>query len=46
LRAVAGNRLYTVPADLMHRPTPRLLDGIERLCGKIQGRQSNTHAPE
>jgi len=32
MRAVADDRLITVLADLVHRPTPRLLDGIEIIC--------------
>ncbi len=38
MKAITAQRLYTVPADLIHRPTPRLLDGIERLCGEIHDR--------
>lgn len=36
LQAVQRNNLFHVPADLMQRPTPRLLDGAEQLCGKLE----------
>ena len=29
--AVKNNRVYVVDADLFDRPTPRLIDGLERL---------------
>lgn len=32
LKAVARDNLFFVPADLMQRASPRLLDGAERLC--------------
>jgi iron complex transport system substrate-binding protein len=32
LSATARGQLYTVPADLIQRQTPRILDGAERLC--------------
>ena len=36
LRAVARDNLFFVPADLMQRPTPRLLDGAEQLCRHLE----------
>ncbi len=33
--AVAGGHLYQLDASVMGRPTPRLLDGVERMCGLI-----------
>lgn len=36
LSAVKHNRLVFVPADLLHRPGPRLLDGMERLCAALR----------
>ena len=36
LAAVAGGHLYTVPADLLQRHTPRLLEGAERLCELLE----------
>lgn len=36
LRAVKNGNLFHVPADLMQRPTPRLLDGAERLCRHLE----------
>ncbi len=35
LPAVANERLYAVDADLLHRPGPRFLEGVEALCGVI-----------
>ncbi len=32
LRAVRAGQLYSVPADLLNRPTPRLLDGVQQVC--------------
>ena len=32
LAAVARGNLYFVPPDLIQRHTPRILDGVERLC--------------
>lgn len=36
LKAVARGNLFTVSADLMQRPTPRLLDGAEQLCRHLE----------
>lgn len=36
MRAVARNNLFHVAADLMQRPTPRLLDGAEQLCRQLE----------
>lgn len=35
LPAVQGGHLYQLDATLMGRPTPRLLDGVEALCDRI-----------
>jgi iron complex transport system substrate-binding protein len=35
LPAVANGHLYFIPPDLIQRHTPRLLEGMERLCGFI-----------
>jgi iron complex transport system substrate-binding protein len=35
LTAVKRDNLFFVPADLMQRHTPRLLDGTERLCAHL-----------
>jgi iron complex transport system substrate-binding protein len=35
LPAVANDHLYVVDADLLHRPGPRFLDGVEALCGVV-----------
>jgi iron complex transport system substrate-binding protein len=36
LPAVANERLYVVDADLLHRPGPRFLEGVESLCAAIE----------
>jgi iron complex transport system substrate-binding protein len=36
LAAVTKGHLYSIPADLMQRHTPRLLDGAERLCALLE----------
>ena len=36
LQAVARGNLFHVPADLMQRSTPRLLDGAEQLCRHLE----------
>jgi iron complex transport system substrate-binding protein len=36
LAAVQQGQLYAIPADLIQRQTPRILDGAERLCGFLQ----------
>lgn len=35
LRAVRAGHVYFADADLMHRPTPRMLDGIQVLCADL-----------
>lgn len=35
LNAVKNNHLYHVHPDLLHRPTPRLLDGAEQVCALL-----------
>ena len=32
LTAVRLAHVYTIPAELIARPTPRMLDGVEKLC--------------
>jgi iron complex transport system substrate-binding protein len=36
LTAVARDNLFFVPPDHLQRHTPRILDGIERLCGHLE----------
>jgi iron complex transport system substrate-binding protein len=36
LTAAARGNLFFVPADLMQRATPRLLDGAEMLCRHLE----------
>jgi ABC-type Fe3+-hydroxamate transport system substrate-binding protein len=33
--AVAGGHLYTVPGDLLARPSPRILDGARAVCAAL-----------
>lgn len=35
LRAVRSQRLYTVDADRLHRPTPRLIGAIDEVCALL-----------
>jgi iron complex transport system substrate-binding protein len=35
LPAVANDRLFVVDADLLHRPGPRFVDGVDALCAAI-----------
>ncbi len=37
LRAVRNRHLFYVPADLLQRPSARLLDGARLLCEQLQG---------
>ncbi len=30
--AVKNNRIFNIPSDLLHRHTPRILEGMERVC--------------
>lgn len=36
LEAVARGHLFFVPPDILQRHTPRILDGMERLCGQLE----------
>jgi iron complex transport system substrate-binding protein len=36
LAAVKERKIVTVPEDLLHRPGPRLIDGLERLAALLQ----------
>jgi iron complex transport system substrate-binding protein len=42
LQAVAGGRLYTMNPDLLHRATPRILNGIDSLCRSIDEARAST----
>jgi iron complex transport system substrate-binding protein len=37
LAAVSHHALYTVDANLLHRPGPRFVDGVEALCRTLAG---------
>lgn len=43
LKAVARGNLFYVPADLLQRPTPRVLDGAEALCRHLE--TARAHRP-
>ena len=34
--AVRGNRLFVVDANLLHRPGPRFVDGVQQLCDAVE----------
>ena len=36
LDAVKYGNLFLIPADLITRPTPRILDGVTMLCDKLE----------
>jgi iron complex transport system substrate-binding protein len=36
LAAVKAGRIVTVPEDLLHRPGPRLIDGLERIAALLR----------
>ncbi|VVC75268.1 Vitamin B12-binding protein [Aquicella siphonis] len=36
ISAVRNGQLFTIPADLIDRPGPRLLQGMERVCQSLQ----------
>jgi iron complex transport system substrate-binding protein len=37
LRAVRAGAVHSLPADLLTRPTPRILDGVEIACARLAG---------
>jgi iron complex transport system substrate-binding protein len=41
LTAVEKNNLFFVPASPISRPTPRLLDAIQTVCGKLETAREN-----
>ncbi|ROR32050.1 cobalamin-binding protein [Inmirania thermothiophila] len=45
LRAVGRGHLIGLDADLLQRPTPRLLDGAERLCRALEAVRSAEGGP-
>jgi iron complex transport system substrate-binding protein len=40
LPAVAQGNLFVVDANLLHRPGPRFVDGVDQLCGVIESARS------
>jgi iron complex transport system substrate-binding protein len=42
LAAAARGQLYAIPADLIQRHTPRLLDGAGRLCGMLEATRARS----
>jgi len=41
LHAVRKGRLYPIPADLILRQTPRVLDGAEQLCARLDAARAS-----
>ncbi|ELU03916.1 hypothetical protein CAPTEDRAFT_134318 [Capitella teleta] len=46
LQAVQGHQLFSVPSDVIARPTPRILDGAEMICHQLQAVRSETSHSE
>lgn len=44
MRAVRNGQLYAMPADLLQRHTPRILDGAERLCAILDAARAQRAA--
>ncbi len=44
LRAVRSDQLYAMPADLLQRHTPRILEGAERLCAILESTRAQQRA--
>lgn len=44
MRAVRDGQLYAMPADLLQRHTPRILDGAERLCAILEAARAQRPA--
>lgn len=42
LAAAARGQLYAIPADLIQRQTPRILEGAERLCGMLEAARARS----
>ena len=36
MSAVSGNRFFVVDANLLHRPGPRFVDGVQQLCDAVE----------
>jgi iron complex transport system substrate-binding protein len=45
LRAVRSRQVFSVPADLIARQTPRILDAAERICAVLEEVRRNGDAP-
>jgi iron complex transport system substrate-binding protein len=44
LAAVKAGRIVNVPEDLLHRPGPRLIDGLEKIAALLREyRESSPH---
>ncbi len=46
IEAVRMERLIPVPADLIHRPTPRILNGAELICRGLHTNPQRNFAPD
>lgn len=44
LTATKRGALYFIPADLLHRPSPRILQGARRLCGYLEDARERASA--
>ncbi|MBO1270923.1 MULTISPECIES: cobalamin-binding protein [Shewanella] len=42
--AVKNQQIYTIDADLLQRPTPRLVQGLTQLCQVLDRARSNHHS--
>ena len=45
LNAVRHNHLFVLDADVMHRATPRMLDGVQALCEHLETARSQSAPP-
>lgn len=45
LDAVQHDNLYFVPSDIINRPTPRLLDGMEQICTILDQARQHLRTP-
>ena len=44
MRASAANNLYAIPPDLLHRQTPRILDGAQQMCEALESARNKRDA--
>jgi iron complex transport system substrate-binding protein len=46
LTAVRANNLFFIPPDIIQRHTPRIIQGVERLCQQAQQARAHLKALE